>query len=64
VAQRTGSTPAQVAIAWVMAQPGITSPIASASSLEQLNELVQAARLTLDAGMLSVLDDASAAQRQ
>ena len=59
-AQRTGSTPARVAIAWNMAQPGITAPIASASSLAQLEELVQAARLVLDAGTLELLDRASA----
>jgi aryl-alcohol dehydrogenase-like predicted oxidoreductase len=60
-AQRTGSTPARVAIAWNMAQPGITAPIASASSLAQLEELVQAARLVLDAHTLAALDRASAA---
>jgi aryl-alcohol dehydrogenase-like predicted oxidoreductase len=59
-AQRTGSTPARVAIAWVMAQPGVTAPIASASSLGQLDELVQAARLRLDAATLALLDAASA----
>jgi aryl-alcohol dehydrogenase-like predicted oxidoreductase len=60
VAQRTGSTPAEVAIAWVMAQPGITSPIASASSLPQLNELVRASRLALDVDTLALLTRASA----
>src|SRR5262249_11716159 len=59
-AERCNATPAQVAIAWVMAQPGITSPIASATSLPQLRELVQAAALTLDAAALALLDEASA----
>jgi len=59
-AERAGSTPAQVAIAWVMAQPGVTAPIASATSLAQLQELVQAARLQLDAATLALLDEASA----
>ena len=59
-AQRTGSTPARVAIAWTLAQPGITAPIASASSLAQLDELVQAARIELDATTLAMLDAASA----
>jgi aryl-alcohol dehydrogenase-like predicted oxidoreductase len=59
-AQRAGSSPAQVAIAWVMAQPGITSPIASASSLAQLDELVRASRLILDGEMLELLKRASA----
>jgi aryl-alcohol dehydrogenase-like predicted oxidoreductase len=60
VAAGSASTPARVAIAWVMAQPGITSPIASATSLDQLHELTAAARLVLDAKALALLDQASA----
>lgn len=60
VAQRIGSTPAGVAIAWVMMQPGVTAPIASASNLAQLDGLVQASRLVLDAQALALLDRASA----
>ncbi|RZL06305.1 MAG: aldo/keto reductase, partial [Rubrivivax sp.] len=48
-AARLDATPAQVALAWQIARPGITAPIASATSLEQLGELVSAARLVLDA---------------
>jgi aryl-alcohol dehydrogenase-like predicted oxidoreductase len=59
-AERCGSTPARVAIAWVMAQPGVTSPIASATSIPQLQEIVQAAELKLDAATLALLDEASA----
>ena len=59
-AQRTGATPAQVAIAWVMAQPGVTSPIASATTLEQLQDLVRASQLRLDGEVLALLDGASA----
>jgi aryl-alcohol dehydrogenase-like predicted oxidoreductase len=58
-AQLTGSTPARVAIAWVMARPAITAPIASATSLAQLDELVQASRLVLDGETLALLDRAS-----
>ncbi len=58
-AQRLGSTPARIGIAWVMARPGISAPIASASSLEQLDELVQAARVVLDARTVELLDHAS-----
>ncbi len=58
-AQRSGSSPARVAIAWVMAQPAITAPIASASNLAQLDELVQASQLTLDAPTMELLDRAS-----
>jgi len=55
-----GATPGQVAIAWLLAQPGVTSPFASATSLAQLQELVAAARLKLDADTLRKLDAASA----
>lgn len=58
-AQRTGSSPARVAIAWVMAQPAITAPIASASNVAQLDELVQASQLALDAPTMELLDRAS-----
>lgn len=51
---------AQVALAWVMAQPGLTGPIASATSLEQLDELMGSARMKLDAEDLAFLDKASA----
>jgi aryl-alcohol dehydrogenase-like predicted oxidoreductase len=53
-------TPAQVAIAWLIAQPGITAAIASATSLEQLQELMGAAQLELDPDTLALLDAASA----
>ncbi len=56
-----GVTQAQVALAWVMAQPGLTGPIASATSLEQLDELMGSARLALTAEDLALLDKASAA---
>jgi aryl-alcohol dehydrogenase-like predicted oxidoreductase len=53
-------TPAQVAIAWLIAQPGISAAIASATTLEQLQELMRAARLELDPDTLALLDAASA----
>jgi len=56
VAVRQGATPAQVALAWLMAQPGITAPIASATSVAQLGELMGAARLRLDPDALRILD--------
>jgi aryl-alcohol dehydrogenase-like predicted oxidoreductase len=59
-ARDLGATPGQVAIAWLLAQPGVTSPIASATSLAQLQELVAAARLKLDADTLRKLGAASA----
>jgi aryl-alcohol dehydrogenase-like predicted oxidoreductase len=60
VAGGHGATPAQVALAWVMAQPGLTAPIASATSVAQLQELVGAAQLSLSAEDLKALDRASA----
>jgi aryl-alcohol dehydrogenase-like predicted oxidoreductase len=54
------ATTAQVALAWQMARPGIAAPIASATSLAQLEELMVAARLTLDAATVGALDRASA----
>lgn len=58
VADAKGSTPAKVALAWVMGQPGITAPIASATSVEQLNELLDATRLELSAEDRALLDRA------
>ncbi len=60
VAAGHGATPAQVALAWIMARPGITAPIASATSIEQLNELVGATRIQLDGPAIDALDRASA----
>jgi aryl-alcohol dehydrogenase-like predicted oxidoreductase len=60
VAAQTGHTVAQVALAWQMAQPGITAPIASATSVEQLKEMVGATMLHLDAEALETLSTASA----
>ena len=54
------ATPAQAALAWVMAQPGLTGPIASATSVEQLDELMGSARLKLTPDDLAKLDKASA----
>ena len=59
VAQRCNATPAQVALAWQIARPSITAPIASATSLEQLAELVAAAQLKLDASAIERIDMAS-----
>ena len=60
VAERYQGKPAQVALAWLMARPGITAPIASATSVEQLNELVQATKLELDRESIEKLTKASA----
>ncbi|MBW7864067.1 MAG: aldo/keto reductase [Candidatus Hydrogenedentes bacterium] len=60
VAEKHGTTPAAVALAWLIARPGITAPIASATSLGQLESLMTAARLQLDADSVKLLDTASA----
>jgi aryl-alcohol dehydrogenase-like predicted oxidoreductase len=54
------ATPAQVALAWQMARPGLTAPIASATSVAQFEELAGAASLVLDAPTIAALDRASA----
>ncbi|AYA35707.1 aldo/keto reductase [Hymenobacter oligotrophus] len=60
VAARLGATPAQVALAWIMAQPGLTAPIASATSPEQVQDLLQAMHLALSGPDLRHLNQASA----
>ncbi|MGH8077895.1 MAG: aldo/keto reductase, partial [Lysobacter sp.] len=55
------ATPAQVALAWLMARPSVTAPIASATSVAQLQELLGAARLALSPIDIAQLDMASAA---
>jgi aryl-alcohol dehydrogenase-like predicted oxidoreductase len=59
VAAAHGATPAQVALAWTMAQPGITATIASATSREQLDELAKCASLALTVDELAKLRTAS-----
>ncbi len=60
VAARHASTPASVALAWLIARPSVTAPIASATSLRQLESLVAAVHLTLTGADIRELDDASA----
>ena len=59
VAARHRATPAQVALAWLIARPGITAPIASATSVAQLEEILAAADLRLSAQDIAELDTAS-----
>ena len=60
VAADKHATPAAVALAWLIDRPGLTAPIASATSVEQLGELIAATRLRLDADAVRALDQASA----
>ncbi len=59
VAAEAGATPAQVALAWQLAQPGISAPIVSATSVAQWAELAGAARLALSTAQLAALSRAS-----
>jgi len=58
IAAETGATLSQIALAWVAAQPGVTAPIASATSVEQLDELMGSLDLRLDDEQLSALSAA------
>jgi aryl-alcohol dehydrogenase-like predicted oxidoreductase len=60
VAAGTGATPAQVALSWLAHRPGITAPIASATSVTQLKELLGGIELQLDPDARATLDRASA----
>ncbi|MFM9941314.1 MAG: aldo/keto reductase [Hyphomicrobiaceae bacterium] len=60
VAARTGATPAQVALAWILAQPAIAAPIASATTTAQLADILKSVDVTLDKEALAALNAASA----
>ncbi len=59
VAKENNTTPAAIALAWVIARSGITAPIASATSIKQLDEITQAARLNLSKEDIELLNTAS-----
>jgi len=59
-AAKHNATLAQVALAWLLAQPAIAAPIASATSIEQLTDILKSTSLTLDADSLAALNKASA----
>jgi aryl-alcohol dehydrogenase-like predicted oxidoreductase len=63
-AKRNETTPTTVAIAWLIARPSVTAPIASATSVQQLESLAAATRLDLPAEDLQALDEASALAQQ
>ncbi|HEY8554071.1 MAG TPA: aldo/keto reductase [Burkholderiales bacterium] len=64
VARAQRATMTQVALAWVAAQPGVTAPIASATSVAQVEELLGAMRIALNAEQLALLDAASRPEAQ
>lgn len=55
VAAETGASLAQIAVAWVLAQPGISAPIASATSVAQLDQLIAATKVKLSAAQMAAL---------
>jgi len=59
IARAHNATPAQVALAWLVAQPGVTAPIASATNGNQLDDLIAAADLKLDEASLQKLSEVS-----
>lgn len=59
VARRHQAQPGETAIAWLIAQPGVTAPIASATSVPQVESLVRAATLALSSSDIAQLDEAS-----
>src|SRR6476660_8030844 len=59
VAKRLQSTAVQVTLAWLIARPTVTAPIASATSLAQLKQLIGATKLNLDEASMGLLNRAS-----
>ena len=59
VAAEYNSTPASIALTWIMARPGITAPIASATSIKQLDDLVKSTALHLNSDAIDLLNSAS-----
>lgn len=59
VAARYGSTQGQIALAWLLARPSVTAPIASATNLNQLAEMIAATEIKLDRGAIDLLNQAS-----
>lgn len=64
IAREYYSTPARVALAWLMARPSVTAAIASATSLDQLTDLIESTRLDLSPAALALLDQASAVEAE
>ena len=57
VAARKGVRPIQVALAWILAKPGVTAPIVSATRLEQLDQLVEGMSATLSPEEIASLEE-------
>ncbi len=57
LADKHGATPAQIAVAWLLSKPGVTAPIVGVSKISQLEQLVEAANVNLEAEDLSYLEE-------
>ncbi|MCY4058047.1 MAG: aldo/keto reductase, partial [Gammaproteobacteria bacterium] len=57
VAGRLGKTPAQVSLAWLVGKPEVQAPVVGVSRVEQLDQLVEACELTLDAELVDYLEE-------
>ncbi|QSY94614.1 aldo/keto reductase [Rhizobium bangladeshense] len=64
VAAETGAKPAEISLAWLLRKKAVTAPIASATSLSQLESLVKSATLSLSSEAMALLDEAGAERRQ
>jgi aryl-alcohol dehydrogenase-like predicted oxidoreductase len=64
IAATRNATPSQIALAWIIARPGITAPIVSATSVEQMRELLGVVELKLDDEALASLDKASSWRKE
>lgn len=60
LSQELSATPAQISLAWLLARPGVTAPIVSATDLDQLDDVLKAAELNLTEEAMRRLDEASA----
>ncbi len=60
VAKETGAKPAEIALAWLLAKKAVTAPIASATSIAQLDSLTKSASLKLSNDAVTLLDKAGA----
>jgi aryl-alcohol dehydrogenase-like predicted oxidoreductase len=58
ISEECGATLAQIALAWLAAQPGVTAPIASATSVAQMEELAGSMRVALSLSQLTALTNA------
>ncbi len=59
-AEKSGATLAQVALAWLLQRKSITAPIVSATSLKQLDDVLNATTLELEPASIAAIDKASA----